>query len=120
MNKYIFTLTHKAILNNPPKFTIPDCDYKEIDEHQNYEILIRGNKIAIGTPTETMTGTKVNNIENVRFGMYTDNKQILHMFRLSIFAGGRFIIYDNGAELTIFGSGRPVISSVIGKLAEIN
>jgi hypothetical protein len=48
------------------------------------------------------------------------NKPIIHHYHTDQFAGGRFVIYaDHMAELTTYGSGVPIVNSVIGRVVDL-
>ncbi|QKF94773.1 hypothetical protein QKU48_gp1315 [Fadolivirus algeromassiliense] len=118
MQQYTFIVTHKAKLETP-KFTLLGNEYLKDQTIDNYSIRMIDDKLEIKQGTKPLlTGYLVeNNYPITKTGLYNDNKQILKTYYLNSFAGGRFVIYnDDMAELTIYGSGRPIISSVLGYL----
>jgi len=122
MYKYIFTPLYTADLANININTL----YKE-----TYTQIINPMKIIISISEDYKTIRFKNMYNNDKYiiGYYTNNynesylnshKTISSMFNLDTFAGGHFVIYnDNLAQLTIYGSGIPIIDSFLGNFDKI-
>ncbi|ARF11811.1 hypothetical protein Klosneuvirus_2_247 [Klosneuvirus KNV1] len=122
MYKYIFTVTYEAKLVQPT-FTLTNKDYVKSNNIIKYHVTIDGNKIEIKDNNNYLIhGSLVdNNNSRIHGGLCSNNQEIVHSYYLGLgtAGGGRFIIFkDNLAEFTHYGSGKPIISSMIGYLSK--
>jgi len=94
-----------------PSDQMTEADYQPVSGGPTYPIVVsdRSSHVSIGSPP----------LEGFRTSVAT--KGIAYDLREGTFAGGRFVVWssDRGleAELTIYGSGRPIVKSERGALA---
>ena len=127
MNKYLFTTNYKTkehICHYPkPKFTLQQDDYSKVSSGKNFNVVIKGSEVLIFNNDSKMHGKLMTNgkfekkSDNHPLGLDASDKKLVRWYYLDrTWAGGRFVIYEDMAELTIYGSGVPIISSYLGKL----
>ena len=126
--QYRFIVTHgtdnsRLYKSNPVSLhsNIEDIYYDKTNSSSTIYIAITDNTVIItyydknNQKQQTISGKLIQTYNNKKFG-----KNALKTYKLDFFASGKFIIYeDNMAEITQFGSGIPIISSLIGKLINI-
>ncbi len=108
---YVFEVDR---VSNHPNVQFPDelseSNYLRISEVSKYDIDFSDDGEAITIKQNSLFGKKTNIKENM----------IEYNISESTFAGGRFLVWINGedfeAELTIYGSGVPIIISERGYL----
>ena len=94
-----------------PSDEMTEADYQPVSGGPTYPIVVsdRSSRVAIGSPP----------LEGFRTSVAT--KGIAYDLREGTFAGGRFVVWSSNrglqAELTIYGSGRPIVKSERGALA---
>jgi len=95
-----------------PSDQLAEADYQSVSGGPTYPIVVsdRSSRVAIGSPP----------LEGSRTTVAT--KGIVYELREGTFAGGRFVVWSSNqglhAELTIYGSGRPIVRSERGTLAQ--
>jgi hypothetical protein len=95
-----------------PSDQLAEADYQRVSGGPTYPIVVsdRSLRVAIGSPP----------LEGSRTTVAT--KGIVYELREGTFAGGRFVVWASNqglqAELTIYGSGRPIVRSERGTLAQ--
>ena len=91
-----------------PRDTIPDSSYKQADSLKTYAVRFSSDKDSVFINNGNLIGVKSS----------TSANKI--QYDLKVFAGGRFVLWYNTvpyqAELTIYGSGVPIIISERGPL----
>lgn len=89
-------------------------DYHRVPD-QSYSVIYDLNQVSIDRGQSRVEG----NVNLPIYGRLFNNKPIMHQYGTNTFAGGRFIIYaDYTAELTTYGSGVPILHSVVGVFKE--
>lgn len=94
-----------------PGGTLSDSDYQETEPRDRYAVKVTGNDVEV-TPLEPSA------FVDVMRGRLARESDGARSFELDdgLPAGGRFVVRGDEGELTIFGSGRPVVSSERGAL----
>ena len=120
-----YTLEVDRIANNPdvqfPSETLQESDYEQTDQGNRYRVSFSENAetatVAVEPPAgeaAVMTGNIETDAEDLR----------RYEIEQGLFAGGRFIVWiaDNHleAELTVYGSGVPIVTSERGRLVVAN
>ena len=92
-----------------PRFSsdeIPDTSFTVAPANAHWDVTIEGAELVLANGSARMRGRETSNVfGDRRFEIYE-----------GAFAGGRFVIRGEDAELTLFGSGVAVASSERGKL----
>jgi len=121
MIEYQFTIIYKLKhnINTESLFILPCDAYEQIDSLIKYNVMINDDKIKIKELDNTkyiINGFKVDvNNMYVEKGLDMTNKKIECVYLLSMYAGGRFVIYnDNWCEFSEYGLGVHVVSSELG------
>jgi hypothetical protein len=95
-----------------PSDQMTEADYQPVSDGPTYPIVVsdRSSRVAIGSPP----------LEGSRTTVAT--KGIVYELREGTFAGGRFVVWSSNqglqGELTIYGSGLPIVRSERGTLAQ--
>lgn len=91
-------------------------DYHKVPE-KTYDMEYDDNNMTINFGKSCVRGTTN---KTVYGGGLSINKRIIARYLTDSFAGGRFIIYDDHlAELTTWGSGVPIVGSLVGEIRDI-
>ena len=96
-----------------------ESDYQPVSDGSTYPILVsdRGSQVTIGKAHEM--GPRVH--FPLKGSRTSGTKAIAYDLHEGTFAGGRFVVWPDEqtlqAELTIYGSGLPIVLSVRGRLA---
>lgn len=89
---------------------LPDTSYRGFGEEASYaklwEVMVDGAEVVLVCGKTRLRGRESSNVFNERRFELTEGA----------FAGGRFVMRGEDAEITIFGSGVAVVSSERGKL----
>ena len=95
----------------PPEELAPES-YRPAAPADRWQVVIRGSKVVLTAIGEHPT--KVTRLEGkeVPSGRPEERRFDLE----GVLGGGRFLVHGDDAELTLFGSGVPVVSSERGKL----
>ena len=120
--RYVMRVDRTFDRSAAPQPGIPDADlpsesYRSEAPVDRWEVAIEGDKVVLTSIGEhPLLGDKVRRLEGkARSGGRTDERR----FDLDgSIAGGRFSVHGESAELTLYGSGVPVISSERGKLVK--
>lgn len=106
------TLDRASVSVRSPTNAIPDASFKPQQPEDRYELIVSGDHVSVvplaGPPPSagTMEGTRAASpAGETRFDLQSGT-----------FAGGRLVIRGDRGELTIFGSGVPIVSSERGSL----
>lgn len=101
---------------NDMTFQLKPTDYHRVPDH-TYLIQYDNNTCVINVDHRRVTGDATHPVFMVGLSV---NKQIIHRYDTDQFAGGRFVIYaDHMAEWTTYGSGVPIVGSMIGKVVDL-
>lgn len=96
-----------------PDAVLPGESYRTTPPADRWEVAIEGSTVVL-TPIEAKPGfTRMEGTENKATS--TSGERHFDLGK-GAFAGGRFIVRGDDAELTVFGSGVPIVSSERGKL----
>ena len=125
LNGNSYTLKVDRIANNPdvqfPSETLQENEYEQTDQGNRYHVSFSESAETVtvaGAPTAGETVVMTGNIEidAEDFRRYGIEE--------GLFAGGRFVVWiaDDHfeAELTVYGSGVPIVSSERGRLVAAN
>jgi hypothetical protein len=94
-------------------FQLKPSDYHRVPDH-SYPIEYDNNHVVID---RKVTGDATQPVYNSGLSV---SKQIIHRYLTDQFAGGRFVIYaDHMAEWTTYGSGVPILNSMIGTIVDV-
>lgn len=111
-NSYTFLVDRICTQLNvqfPDEELSEEC-YTQINEDKSYDIIFSANGENVTIDSSEITGT-LQTVETQKEIFYLDE---------GLFAGGRFVVWkQNGileAELTVYGSGRPIVGSERGTL----
>ena len=116
---YKFTVLYEKNSQFPLSFKLFEKDYKKITPY-SYLIKINNGNIVLSTSKDEKIFGSESTLDRCSFGFDADPKKIVKIYFLKEFGGGRFVIYKNNvAELTIYGSGVPILGSSFGILQEI-
>jgi hypothetical protein len=116
-----YTLEVDRISNNPdvqfPSETLEESDYEQTDEGNRYHVSFSENAQTVTIAGEPTAGE----IAAIIGKMQTDEEDLRrYEIEEGLPAGGRFIVWvaDNHfeAELTVYGSGIPIVRSERGRL----
>jgi hypothetical protein len=106
--------------NYKPKFQLDYSDYEKNGKKDNYLLSVVNDNVIITHNGEVKYEGKRANYRPDQFGLFDDKLKPVLNFDLNCFAGGRLVIYNNDlVELTINGSGIPIIFSCLGKLEKV-
>jgi len=89
-----------------PDDVLPDASYLAPDVPHSWEVTVDGEHVTLVSSDEKLRGRETSNVFNERRFEITEGA----------FAGGRFVMRGEDAELTLFGSGVPILWSARGKL----
>jgi hypothetical protein len=101
------------------RIQLVESDYQPVSDGSTYPILVsdRGSQVTIGKAHEM--GPRAH--FPLKGSRTSATKAIAYDLHEGTFAGGRFVVWPDEqtlqAELTIYGSGLPIILSVRGRLA---
>lgn len=113
---YKFVPTFEMKPNTRAKFSLDINDYDKVSNTKHYNIQFTDNKILINN---NITGV----IGKIRYDAIFESNQhkpLIYYDLINNNGGGRFVIYENNlAEFTIYGSGKPIISSYLGRIKKI-
>ena len=99
-----------------PIFQLKPRDYHRIPDHC-YQIQYDAHNCVIDLGRSKVTGHVPQTVSDTGLSI---SKQIVHRYHTDQFAGGRFVIYaDHTAELTTYGSGIPIVGSLIGTIVDL-
>lgn len=97
-----------------PIFNLKPTDYHRVPEH-SYNVQYDNTNAIIDCGQTRINGS----VHRQVYGGLFSNKQIIAQYGTDSFAGGRFVIYaDHTAELTTYGSGVPIINSLVGTIQD--
>ena len=93
-----------------PNDDLPDTAYRsfgeEVSSSKHWEVMVDGEEVVLVCGKTRLRGRESSNVFNERRFDLTEGA----------LAGGRFVLRGEDAELTLFGSGVPLLSSERGKL----
>lgn len=93
-----------------PDDDLPDTSYRSLGDEPSFvkqwEVTVDGDQLVMTSGNQRLRGRETSNVFNERRFEITDGAV----------AGGRFVMRGTDAEITLFGSGVPVVSSERGKL----
>jgi hypothetical protein len=109
-----YTLIVNRIADSPdvqfPTDNLKETDYTAFHEQKNYTISVSENGNQIAIEPGSLKGERVS----------STGSKIVYNLTEGAFAGGRVVIWSVNkeleAELTLYGSGNPILSSERGKL----
>ena len=120
-----YTLEVDRIANNPdvqlPSEMLQERDYERTDQGNRYRVNFSEN-----AETVTVTGESAGGEQAVMTGNRETDAADFRRYEIGpdLFAGGRFIVWiaDSHfeAELTVYGSGVPIVTSERGRLVVAN
>ena len=105
-------------IRRPSELT--ETDYQPVANGATYSIVVsdRGARVTIGSAPAGDRGIR-SPLEGTRT---VDTGLVIYNLDKGTFAGGRFVVWPGDqalqGELTIYGSGLPIVSSVRGRLAK--
>jgi hypothetical protein len=95
-----------------PSDQLVDADYQPVSCGPTYPVVVSDRSIRIFVGNHDVDGHRT----------YMDAKRIIYNLDGGAFAGGRFVVWSNNqglqAEITIYGSGVPIIKSERGVLVK--
>jgi len=93
-----------------PKEDLQESDYEESNDRAQYNVTFSEDGQIVTIEPGSISGIKIKD----------GGESILYELDKGLFAGGRFVVWTNNdifeAELTIYGSGLPIIKSERGNL----
>ncbi len=93
-----------------PLDDLQESDYEELSEGTHYNVIISQDGQIVAIEPGSMRGRKISNEDN----------SVFYQLDEGVFAGGRFVIWINydrfETELTVYGSGVPIVKSERGYL----
>ena len=96
-----------------PKEDLQESDYEELNDRAQYNVTFSEDGQIVTIEPGSISGLKIKD----------GGESILYELDKGLFAGGRFVVWTNNdifeAELTIYGSGLPIIKSERGHLVII-
>jgi hypothetical protein len=95
-----------------PDDELPPESYRSAPPVDRWEVSIEGDRVVLTAIGEAPTGAR-RLVGTETAGVPGERR---FEIRDGAFAGGRFVVRGDEAELTVFGSGVPVVSSERGKL----
>ena len=97
-----------------PHDDLPDTSYRSFGDEASYakqwDVTVDGDQVLLTSGKQRLRGRETSNMFNERRFEITESQDARS------FAGGRFVMRGTDAEITLFGSGVPILSSERGKL----
>ncbi|MBX3230480.1 MAG: hypothetical protein KIT84_02895 [Labilithrix sp.] len=99
-----------------PSTDLPAASYQVVAPAERWTIAIDGDHVVLTPIGEGEARTRIEGRESGSGSGSSSSGERRFELTEGVFAGGRFVLRGDEAELTIFGSGVPIVSSERGKI----